>query len=555
MTDNRGPSLVDLLEREPADIEHEWLFGVVPEEHEQHGFGEAAVLASKMMRNHAPQVSNTGGMNSQVPSEKGDDALLPPREYLVPPVRKNFVEVHQAHWTETDPKLFESLPQGGGGIDWLKVNAYGKLNEKGIALVESLKHAKALMAKKDGVAAGCAEAGLVLQSHKYREHMILDHPWLKDRPMQLGFGTAGVGRSYQPLILRIDGICITFGRIKDSNGPSGQRGPICTVEITGKTFLRLGETGAFNLAQEVVASLGIVIEGMRAQRIDACCDLPGMAPGDFVKHYFNKNKTTKAKEKAGLVVNQDGQIETFSLSSKSTMLRIYDKAAECRDKDDTGERMALMEQNRWGSPQTVATRVEWQFRLGKNRAKKYATFRELLLGLSDLLGWACNTWFCLTKVGKDRTHTSRYKGVDGITDEWLRVLHAFAFWTGRLDHRPIPPRVQSRPPEHLMRTAVGFFGAAMGRVGLVPVDGLTAWRILANWLGPAQLAEKCRERALEYMAAQGVKAEVVEAMASSRSTEDERQFQSVEWILEQRAQLQRREGGEQYPQHEWAKCD
>jgi hypothetical protein len=526
-------SLVDLLERPQAGLEFERFEENHDKSNARGDFGAAAGIAATMMRN-APQVSNTGGINSQS-QEKCDDALLPPKEYLIKPFVSNYVQKKKAHWTDTDPELFAKLCQGGGGIDWLTATIYGHLNEHGKALVTSLKEVKRYMGKKDGVADRCAECGLNLQTMKYREQMIFVHPFRENKALQLSFGVAGKGRMYQPLIVHIDGICVTFGRLEDSDGPNGTRGPVATVQITGETFLRLGEVGAFNLAKDVCESLGIVTACMRASRIDMCVDLPGATVKSFLKPILGGDYICKAKQDVLIRMNpRKDKIGTIMFTSGAVKLRIYDKVAELVAKDPTGEKMALMEQNRWGGPQESAVRVEFEFHLGKNRAKKYNNFRELYEGMSDLIGWATNEWFRLCTVSGDRTHAGRYKGPESMCDEWLRTLHAFAFWSGRLDMRHIPPRVQSRPVDHIMKSAVGCFAAALGRAGLIPVDDITAWGILAQWMGPKTLSERCREKAIENMATHGVDMRNL----TVRSTEDERQFQQLRSVNEWASQQQ-----------------
>lgn len=533
-------SLIDLLERPQAEPEFEQNDPNKRDEGSRtFGYAGAAELAATMMRN-APQSSNTGGMNSQTDEKetKADDALLAPREYLLKPPPKNFVEAPKQHWTDTDPELFAKLPQGGGGVDWITTSNYGHLDERGKLLVESLKHCKRFMGKRDGVKEACAAAGLELLTHKYRDHMVFTHPFLEGKQIHLGFANSGNGRSYQPLIVRCEGICVTFGRIDNSEGPSGTRGPIATCQISGLTFLKLGEVGAFKLAEQVLASFGIMTSSMRASRMDVCADLPGQTVHSLVRHYLNNDKITKAKGIADFKVDQKGRVQTFTIGSSAVVLRIYDKVQECLAKDKTGERMDLMIQNRWGSPQKTAVRVEFQFNMGKNRSKKYNNFRELFEGMSDLIGWATNDWFRLCTVGEDRHNSARYKGPESMCDEWLRTLHAFAFWAGRLDKRHEPPRVQSRPAQHLMNTAFGFMAAAMGRAGLVPVDDVTAFGILAAWKGPDAMTQACRDRALQCAATHGVRI----SSCSLRSSEDEQQFRAQRRILDAQHERQRGAG-------------
>jgi hypothetical protein len=492
-------------------------------------FAGAAEIVSRFVRkpegaDDHPQAGNTGVVISQ----SRVDGLHHPSKYLQsvrPTAPDPYSEtVHTPHWSQTDPELFASLPQGGGGIDWCKVVGHGKLDDRGIALCESLRQAKKLMTCKEDAKARCAELGLEMIGGKYREFLLFAHPYDEGRSIRLAATSVGVGRAFQPLLLHIDGVIITYGRITDSTGKDGKtRGPLCTIEITGITFLRLGETGAFVLAERICRSLGMSFDRLGATRIDACADMPDMSVDTFCEAYRKGQLVTKAKAGANVqysLPDRDGVIhaETFTIRSKAVSLTVYNKAVEVLT-DQTDEKRKLMVQNRWGSEQHSAVRVEWSFRMSKNKAKRYSTFEGLLRGIGDLLGWAMNTWARFVDV-KDRTHTTRAV----MCDHWLRTLHAFAFWAHRLGERPVPPNVQTAPAGQLLKQAFGCIASAMGRAGKIPTDDFTVFELMNNWRGPNALAAACRERAIEFMAMRGVSLAnvfVSEAVLEARDEDDD----------------------------------
>jgi len=440
----------------------------------------------------ALRASNTQCTFSQ---EDVGTSLLPSSSYLP-------VSHESEHWSKTDPLLFAKLPQGGGGIDALTVTIYGRLTEQGKALRQQLMDTKALCTNGNAIQVA-ADRGIKVITREYRKRIVIEHPRDEGRELAISYASSGTGRSHTPLLVHCDGIVVRWGRIGDSEGQDGEsRGPIGFLEIPGTMFLRHGERRAIEIGQRVLDSLGILVSSVRPVRVDVATDLPGQDVAEFVDavhvgkyvskvvqdiHYFSDVKTHKPTG--------------FTIKSQAVLLRVYEKRVEVT-RHDNDEKLKLMEQNRWGGPQQMATRVEFQFRIGKHRSRSYANLQELCGGLGDLIGWAMNVWFRLCDVD-DRTHTTRAK----IVDCWLRALHGFAFWAARLGTRPAPKQVNILPSDRLMRNAGGVFATAVARTGCVPEDDFTVFALLAHWFSPGEIARKCRDRAREYQALHGTNGE------------------------------------------------
>ena len=424
-------------------------------------------------------------------------SLLPSNSDLLP-------SHDSEHWTKTDPLLFSRLPQGGGGIDSLTVTIYGRLTEGGRRIAALVHEAKGLCAKAEAVELGRLR-GIRVISREYRKRVVIEHPGDAGRELAVSYSSSGTGRSHSPLMVHCDGIVVRWGRINDSFGENGeQRGPIGFLEISGTVFLRNGEPGALGMADRLLQSLGIEVGSVRPVRVDVCADLPGQDVADFVNAVHVGNYVSKCVDDVHYYSDVKTHKPTgFTLKSQAVLLllRVYEKAVELK-RHESDEKQKLMEQNRWGGPQQMATRVEFQFRLGKHRSRSYANLEELCVGLGELIGWAMNVWFRLCDVD-DRTHTTRAK----IVDCWLRALHAFAFWSHRLGERPKPRSVSIMPSDRLMRNAGGVFATAVARTGGVPEDEFTIFAILAQWFSPGELARKCRERAIEFQTMFGTNGE------------------------------------------------
>lgn len=451
-----------------------------------------------------PCVSNTRFTISQQNRKDLGDTLRPSSDYLITPpltvVSPEQLDI--PHWTETDPARFASLPQGGGGVDWLTVTVYGDLTETGSRLRTRLAEAKTLCKGADAEARA-KEMGFRDVLVKKRKSVLLEHPNDAGRVIEISHTGTGAGRSYQPILLHCDGIAVRYGRISSSYPTTGgNHGPIAFIEIPGAVFLRNGEAKSLLMAERILHSIGIQIHSVRPGRCDAAADLPNQDIEEFTEAIKAHKYVTRAEKRIATYNDpQTGAPTGYDIASGCVRLRVYDKLRELALRSDT-QKLALMQQNRWGGNVTKAVRVEFQFILGKNRSRSYKSFEELAQGLGELIGWAMMTWFRLCDV-KDRTHTDRAQ----ILDCWLRALHAFAFWSGRLLHRPIPRIPEAAPCEQLLRQAGGVFASAVARAGIVPDDDQTLWTILASFHQPGELVAKCIERSKQFQAVYGTMGE------------------------------------------------
>ncbi len=442
-------------------------------------------------------------------SENLGETLLPSSSYLP-------CQCPEDHWSYTDPLLFSRLPQGGGGIDWLTVTVYGELSEAGQTLCETLQEAKSLCASRKAVEDG-RELGLEVSSVSYRRRVTISHPHDDLRELVLDYVGSGKGRAFNPLMVHVDGITVRYGRVMNSYpSTGGNQGPIGFIEIPGTIFLRNGEPRALAIADRVCQSLGIKVHSLRPLRVDVAADLPNQDVGEFVNAVMKGHYITKPQQKLAVYTDPRTKKPTgYTINSGCVMLRVYEKAMELVMRQD-GEKSALMLQNRWGMPVDQATRVEFQFMLGKNRSKSYKNFEELCEGIGDLIGWAMNTWFRLCEID-DRTHTTRAV----IVDCWLRALHAFAFWSARLSKRPMPKEVSRAPAQQLMRQNAGCLASTIARSGLEPEDEETVFAILSGYMDATEMCQKIRERAREYQGLYGTNGErgLPKLIASAASLE------------------------------------
>lgn len=460
----------------------------------------AALLADGIRAGEAPQPSNTGGLIRRVTKKEHGAKLHPPSFYR---------SVSDGSWVDEDVALFARLPQGGGGIDWLTFSAWGGMTDQGVTLMKSLRFAKdnfGLSAAEFG--AKCAEVGLVVVDYLPRQAATFEHPFVEGALLRLADATSGKGRQFQPLVVSTEGLTVRYGARENSNNG----GVICAVEVPGTIWLRCGEEKALLHANHILQGLGLVPLEMRSSRFDAAADIPGMDVQEFVDLFTAGNGAGAFKGVAKVHYGKDGRAQTFSLQSAAVQLVVYDKLAEVA-LDRTGEKLPLMIANRWGCLPEKAVRVEWRFKMSKVRAKpkkgqttKYKSLRELFEGLGELLGWAMNTWArFIIRDGSKNTDRMPY------CDAWVRVLHAFAFWSHRFGKRPAAKPVQAIPQIQLMKQASGTFAAALGSRGIVPEDEWTAWALMAEWLGPDDIVERCRSKAREAMCLRGVPMRIVGA--------------------------------------------
>lgn len=389
------------------------------------------------------------------------------------------------HWTYTDPLLFDALPQGGGGIDWLTITVEGHLTEEGIAFEEMLSILKPFI--RSGQRQG---QPLRIVDLRRGHDAVIEIPESGGCLASVAASSTGSGRTYQPHLLRCEGIAVRYGAVERTYPSSGGKsGPVAFVELPGTVFLRHGEAGALELLHSVLLSLGIHADKMKVTRLDVCADLPGVDVAAFNDVIDRREYITRSRaEFQRWTSSKTGKVTSIRLQTDSTTMRIYDKMEELRKGNDSPKQQ-LMSINRHGTGCVSATRVEFQFSLSHLRALKFGSIEELLSGLATLVEWATMSWFKCCEVA-DRRHTERAM----VSDIWLRTLHAFSWWCGRLRSRAPQAPTILQPPEMLIKQAVGTFAAALARSGIYVEDDITAWTVLAGMVEPGELTDRIRAK-------------------------------------------------------------
>jgi len=479
----------------------------------------AADLLKAGLRRRTPQVDNMGGGFSHTPQMKrilAADSLMDTEDgkihKLMSPsfYRDRLALSDPSHWVFSDPKLFASLPQGGGGVDALEVSVWGRLNDRGIELREAFLDARGIKSKKLFDAVREADAKHLRLESLDGKGVVIRHPADESVSVYVGDSGGGKGRSRQPLLLREDGFVVKYGKLLDSKGVCSSgvcgAGPVAFIEIHGTEFLRYGEAEALRRVFSQLARLGIEVDRMRASRVDLCADLPGVDIDVFKHAMANRCYTSKAVGAYDQHFDAlTGRYSGFTLKSGETLLRVYEKVLQTAGDCD---KRRLMEEHRWGGPQDKAVRVEYQLRLRGKTRRSYDTLDGLLGSLGDLIAWCTNVWFRLSVV-TDRTHTSRAP----IADVWLRVQHAFSWWASRLDKRVTAPPMYTAPAETLVAQMRGLMATVCALSGVVPENDETVFAVCASWLPPGEMVQRVAEKAAKLRTL-GVLSEVMESPVS-----------------------------------------
>ncbi len=397
---------------------------------------------------------------------------------------------------ENDNRLFDLLPYGGGGIDWLNVSiTNGRIGNEGWAIRNMF-----VMARDEARRIGDKNAIVFLDG--------------VDEPFEIHNTAVGQGATKQSLLVRWNGLVIRYGKIQESYPSTGGcYGSLGVIECPGLTCLKLGESGMCKLMHTLTEILGITIKGCRATRLDACVDLPECDITHFCRA-VERNDVVSSATETKVHYGRGGKHTGVTAKTQAITLNIYEKVVELVNSGDT-EKMQLMIENRWGYLPEKAVRVEYQFTLSHLSKMKFSSLEELFEGMGVLLEWACNDWFRLAEVNS-RTNTSRSR----LVPAWLRVCNAFAYWAGRFNTRPEARAVAPAAPHRMCQQARGLWSSILVRMGFrvskdrddalvtpdgrtVIVDDNTGWDVMAEFLNPRELLKAIRKKAAHWDAKRG----------------------------------------------------
>jgi hypothetical protein len=329
---------------------------------------------------------------------------------------------------------------------------------------------------------------------------------------------------------RIERDGIMFGLV---NRPDPHKTlPSGFVRITGDVLTALGDAeAAWQAVIRWVYELGGKIVRNALSRVDACVDLPGVGVDELVTAFMDGRvirRTRKAtvyteardgKSEAAKPIDElfwEGRVKTglrCGSGGGGSMLRIYDKARECKDISTR----AWVTNRRWGGvDQDKAVRVEWQMRrefltaekcrvnakTGELHRPAVDTVEDWFEKRAQLLDWMMSEYTRFVKPF-DRRHTERAEDLD----VWKEARRRFKQWAdthgGNASLKPL--QRGSIDVSSLQKQARGVLESIAARLH-VPIDSPDDLLGFANtqlW-EVIEMDTDIRDRVRNRIAAQGL---------------------------------------------------
>ena len=189
------------------------------------------------------------------------------------------------------------------------------------------------------------------------------------------------------------------------------------------------------MIHEACAALGCVVERDKLTRVDAAADLAGMDVAVFGEALVSGRVVSRANKRAMYLAGVE--CSGITCGAGALMVRVYDKAREVREKGDEAK-ADYLERNRWGGPQEVATRVEFQLRRESLKSMGIDTVDDWLEKRAEVVAYLTGEW-CRVVNRVDRKNGNQKKAK--TTREWDLVAEAFRDWAGKAE-----PVVRSQEP-------------------------------------------------------------------------------------------------------------
>lgn len=339
-------------------------------------------------------------------------------------------------------KQSEHTPQlisGNGGLDWLEVSIYGEARNEVLwaALIERLEAAKAEAQRATECLAEVDLSGL--------------HRGLV-RAGAMRYGTA-----FLAFVVEVEGITFRVGRLPDFK----ENRATASVLIGSETLMAQGICAWQRAVDLLHEAFGIAIKDTCVARCDACVDFPNRSVEPFVLGALDPQQNIKRANK--LSVHKYRDAWTGVSVGTGTVLRIYDKAAELRDKPNESK-YAIIQRDRWGGAACrEAVRVEFQMRRELLKRFSVRTIEELLAALPGIVEYLSTEWFRLVDCN-DRSHYDRTETLP----IWAEVQAEFgAAFRGEKLRRS--PTTRPKPSaERLFKQAIGCITSALSVVGERP---------------------------------------------------------------------------------------
>ena len=250
------------------------------------------------------------------------------------------------------------------------------------------------------------------------------------------------------------------------------------VTIGSLRLMEVGHDVAWQSVTDLLRCLGYEHDREVVGRADLCTDHADRSMDEVEQSIDEKRLICKAR-KSKRFENADN-LETYVRGTGALLVRIYDKAVEC--KNDPIKR-AVMIANRWGKACDHAVRVEFQLRnKALQRFFSVKTVAELFAALGAISKWCTSEWFRIVNEfdRKNRNHARAT-----VSEFWSEVQQQFSDWCGTALPRCPKPRTLVPDFKQLKEQAVGCVSSIVAHA-----DG----DFMANWIEIGEeLVEKAKE--------------------------------------------------------------
>jgi hypothetical protein len=261
--------------------------------------------------------------------------------------------------------------------------------------------------------------------------------------------------------------------------------PNLRMEVKSVPFLEGGNLRHLwpGLVDRVRAFGGRILKN-RLSRVDACVDLANVAVRSLQETYDAGRFVSRARAGShhGVLLSEDndevrldartnGRRQTgFTLGRGDIILRIYDKAHECRHDEVKTE---LLRTRRWGCIPAQSLRAEFQLRREALRGMTIIGKKDQIETVEDwldcravILDYLKSRWITFYGDAFDPRHTEALTD-DLIHPDWRKVRDAFTAWCGEpvgtLSRTERGIRIES---EKLVKQAIGCMQTAFIRGGI-----------------------------------------------------------------------------------------
>lgn len=226
--------------------------------------------------------------------------------------------------------------------------------------------------------------------------------------------------------------------------------PSVVIRTSGEACLIEGAKACYDEGNRFITELGGRIIGNKLSRVDVCLDMPGETISQFDRAYVDKRYICRPR---GHGRYECGGI-TVQFGKNPLMLRVYDKLAEVKKKNNPVQTIGML-CNRWaGRMPESAVRVE--FEMGRDFVKKKGvdTVEDYYRKRAALMKYLTESWMRFTQDHVDRKNKNQAKA--RTLPIWEQVRDAFLEWAASDPNVRLEPLDKSQANvSHLIKVVAG----------------------------------------------------------------------------------------------------